>query len=281
MEQTQAAVAAALAEARAHGLRGEGRVVRDLTNVLIHLEPARVIARVPLTLRRLRPPLWFAQEVELVQYLADQGAPVAPPAATLDPGPHERDGFLVSFWDYVAHDPDRADPPAVGQALERLHAALEHYRGSLPTYDRLAEVGELLGVLQPSQLVTQDELDGLRAVQRTLAGATPSVGRPLHGDAHFGNVLWTSDGPLWNDFENACTGPVEYDLACLAWRAAPGTLEALAAYGSYDARKVTQVTPNLALFLAAWTIVVVTRAPTEGGIAEARRRVRRALAHRP
>jgi hypothetical protein len=33
----------------------------------------------------------------------------------------------------------------------------------------------------------------------------------------------------------------------------------------------------LALFLAAWTILVVSRAPTEEGVAEARRRIRRAL----
>ncbi len=38
---------------------------------------------------------------------------------------------------------------------------------------------------------------------------------PLHGDAHLGNVFITSDGARWNDFENACRGPREWDTGCL------------------------------------------------------------------
>jgi aminoglycoside phosphotransferase (APT) family kinase protein len=36
--------------------------------------------------------------------------------------------------------------------------------------------------------------------------------QPIHGDAGLGNVLV---GPKWNDWEDACIGPVEWDLACL------------------------------------------------------------------
>ena len=36
--------------------------------------------------------------------------------------------------------------------------------------------------------------------------------QPLHGDAHLGNVL---GGPLWNDWEDTCLGPVGWDAACL------------------------------------------------------------------
>jgi Ser/Thr protein kinase RdoA (MazF antagonist) len=36
----------------------------------------------------------------------------------------------------------------------------------------------------------------------------------VHGDAWLGNVLWTPAGPLWSDFELACVGPRELDLAC-------------------------------------------------------------------
>jgi hypothetical protein len=85
------------------------------------------------------------------------------------------------------------------------------------------------------------------------------------------------DGPLWTDLENACSAPVEYDLACLSWRGQSGTHEALAAYGAHDEGLRDELEPVLALFLAAWTIVVVSRAPTPGGVAEARSRIRRAL----
>jgi len=48
---------AALAAAGDLGLPvGEPRVLRDLTNVLVHLDRAPGVARVPVTLARLRPP---------------------------------------------------------------------------------------------------------------------------------------------------------------------------------------------------------------------------------
>ena len=44
----------------------------------------------------------------------------------------------------------------------------------------------------------------------------PAVGqRIVHGDSHPGNVLWTSGGPLWGDWEDAHLAPLEWDLACL------------------------------------------------------------------
>jgi hypothetical protein len=91
-------------------------------------------------------------------------------------------------------------------------------------------------------------------------------------------VLWSPDGPLWTDLENACRGPVEYDLACLLWRGAPGTEDAVAAYGRYDAELASRLEPYLAVFLAAWTIVVVERDPRPGARAELRRRIERATA---
>jgi hypothetical protein len=38
---------------------------------------------------------------------------------------------------------------------------------------------------------------------------------PLHGDVWSGNLAITSDGPLWLDFEAACSGPLEWDLVGL------------------------------------------------------------------
>ena len=39
--------------------------------------------------------------------------------------------------------------------------------------------------------------------------------RPLHGACHLGHVINTERGHLWLDFDNACLGPVEWDLSCL------------------------------------------------------------------
>jgi hypothetical protein len=269
------AVAAVVAVARAQGLPADRpRVVRDLTNVLVHLEPAPVVARVPVTLARLRSPEWFAQTLALARFLADAGAPVAPPTDEVDPGPHTHDGLLVELWEYVEHDRSRFDAAAAGRSLRELHRALETYPGRLPASDRLEEVGLLLDSLQPSEVVPADDLAALREAHARLGASAVRDGRPLHGDAHLRNILWSPDGPLWTDLENACRGPVEYDLAAIVWRRQEGMEEALAAYGPYDAELVERVTPSLALFLAAWTIPIVERDRwSEGGRAELRRRL--------
>jgi hypothetical protein len=273
-----APLAAALAVAREHGLpTRRPRIVRDMTNVLVHLAPAPVVARVPLTFTLTRGAEWFAQEVELAGFLAARGAPVAPPAAQVDPGPHLHEGLLVTLWAYVDHDLARADPALAGRSLRELHDALAAYSGVLPACDRLDEVANLLGRLEPSPLASAAELATMRAACRRVSPLPP--GQPLHGDAHLRNILWTREGPLWSDLENACSGPVEFDLASLLWRGMPGSDEALAAYGDHDPALVEAAEPALTLCLAAWTLVVATRVGTEGVTAEARRRVERALAH--
>ena len=211
----------------------------------------------------------------MATFLLGAGAPVVPPTSLVDPGPHDSGSFVVSFWTYVEHDLGRFDAGAVGRSLQTLHETLARYPGSLPSCDRLQEIRTLLAQLEPDHLVSRDELDRLRALADHLRPAP--AGRPLHGDSHFRNVLWSPEGPLWNDLENACSGPIEYDLACLRWRNEPGTDEALAAYGVYDERVLDEVTPLLVLFLAAWTILVARRVPSPAGEAEARRRIKFAL----
>jgi hypothetical protein len=274
---TERALAAITAAARERSLPVDRpRILRDATNVLVRLEPAPVIARVPITLARLRPPSWFEQEVALARFLAEAGAPVAPPSAEVDPGPDQQDGLLVTFWQHVDHDPDRFDATHAGRSLGELHEALAGYDGPLPSYDRLDEVDRLLATLRPSANVSQAQLEALRATHERIPPPPATADRPLHGDSHLNNVLWSPAGPLWTDLENACRGPVEYDLACLLWRDAAGTADAVAAYGPFDAELEASTEPYLALFLAVWTIVVVERDPRPGALAESQRRIERA-----
>lgn len=271
-------IEAAVSVAREQGLRVDAPVVlRDLTNVVVRLDPSPIVARVPITLARLRGREWFELEVRAVSWLAEAGAPVAPPAGAVDPGPHERDGLFVSLWDVIDHDPDRTDPAAGGRSLRELHEALASLPEKLPPFHRMDEISALLGLLRPSQLITQDEIDGLREVLALLAARPRPPLRPVHGDAHLGNVLWCPDGPRWTDFENLCAGPVEYDLACTSWRSRPQDEGALVAYGQHDERLRDSMEPYLALFLAPWTVTILERHPTPSGIAEARRRISRAL----
>lgn len=252
------ALHAALTVARAHGLPTDRpRIVRDLTNLLAHLEPAPVVVRVQLTLSQLRGRAWAEREVEAARFLAAAGAPIAPPTDDVDPGPHEQDGLLVTFWRWIDHDESRADPAAAGRALRELHDAFSSYGGGLPTCDRLAEILPLL----PAEL--REFAQSLR----------PLDGQPIHGDAHLRNVLWSPAGPLWSDLENICRGPREYDLACLLYRPRPDYDAFLRAYGAYDDALVERANVYLALFLAAVTPLI------DGIGVEAQRRIERALAY--
>jgi hypothetical protein len=255
---------AALTAARAHGLPTSDRVVlRDLTNLIVLLRPAPIVARVQSTLGALRGLAWARTEIDAAQFLAAAGAPVAPPTSDVDPGPHDVDGLLVTFWAYIDHDPAFADATTAGRSLRELHETFATYDGQLPTCDRLDEVRKLLDV--PELREFADRL-------------SPLDGLPIHGDAHLGNVLWTRDGPLWSDLENICRGPREFDLACLRFRPSPETDAAIAAYGEHDPEAAERALVYVTLFLAAVTPLVADRVGV-GGRAEAQRRIDLALAY--
>jgi len=255
---------AALTAGRTHGLPTSDPVVlRDLTNVIVHLRPAPVVARVQLTLGALRGVAWARTEIDAARFLAAAGSPIAPPVTDVDPGPHEVDGLLVTFWHFVDHDPALADAAIAARSLHELHEAFAAYDGELPTCDRLDEV---------RRLVDDPEL---RAFAQRLP---PLDGGPIHGDAHLGNVLWTRDGPLWSDLENICRGPREFDLACLRFRPSPEADAAIAAYGEHDAEAVERALVYVTLFLAAVTPLVADRVGV-GGRVEAQRRIDVALAY--
>jgi hypothetical protein len=119
---------AALSLARAHGLTvDEPVVLRDLSNLLVHLRPAPVVARVATTTAAARGGglEWLEREVELARYLVARGAPVVAPAVELPPGPHLHEGWAITFWHHVDYDPDRPPTGAdVGAALRVLHEEL-------------------------------------------------------------------------------------------------------------------------------------------------------------
>jgi Ser/Thr protein kinase RdoA (MazF antagonist) len=261
-------VEAATAVAARLGLDvGEPRLLRDLTNVVVHLAPSPFVARVPLTFTRLRGRAWVEREVALVAALAAAGGRVAAPSEGVDPGPHEEDGFLVTLWDYVDHDSDRElEAARAGVALRDIHDLLARADASgLPHFARLDEIEALVAALQLDAV----DRDVFRRALDVAAGAVEAIDTPLqpvHGDAHPGNVLRGSSGPRWSDFENACLGPRELDLACTEIRARARGRTAeddalIAGYGEHDRELVAAIVPIHSLFLAAWTFALAERTP--------------------
>jgi Ser/Thr protein kinase RdoA (MazF antagonist) len=215
--EDRAALDAAVSVARTHGLRVDDAVIlRDQLNVLVHLRPAPVVARVAGTITRARTgPAWQEREISVAGHLARAGAPVVAPSAELPPGPHVHAGRVISFWDYVPPTDPVFDPVAAGEALAHCHEALRSYDGSLPLLGTVTEAEALL-----ARLAAEETIDPATATTLLLRfqeigpmlSALRSPVQPLHGDAHLGNVL---GGRLWNDWEDTCLGPVGWDAACL------------------------------------------------------------------
>jgi thiamine kinase-like enzyme len=106
----------------------------------------------------------------------------------------------------------------VGDLLFQLHSGLRDYPGSLLSY--AGDLKQMEKVLYDSpglSTLTAAEHALVREQYVELRDAIPTniVLRPIHGDPHFGNLLVSDTGPGWIDFEGACLGPVEWDLASL------------------------------------------------------------------
>ena len=143
------AVAAALAVSRNLGLHCSDapEVIADGSNVLVHLVPSPVVARVATTTALVRKPAqwWLALDLDLAGYLAARNFPVVPPSRELPPGPHLHDGLALTFWEFVEHDRNYiANAQEVGLFLRDFHAELRGYSGPLCRLSPFAEIPQWL-----------------------------------------------------------------------------------------------------------------------------------------
>jgi len=233
--RTARAVAAATAAGRSLGLPvDDPRVLHDVFSVVVHLAPAPVVARVPTMLPRSYAedpgPQTGRQRTELAVtgWLADRGQPVVAPTPLLPREPVRRDGFSMTFWEYVDERRD-VDPPLEQRfdMTARLHAALRDYDGPglgfwapLRDYigDGLAELKDRPDLLDPADHQRAqrqwDEIGPALASREAFEAAFPGVAvQPIHGDAPSYNLICTAAGLRWSDFELVTVGPVEFDLA--------------------------------------------------------------------
>lgn len=253
------AVEAATAIAAAHGLRVTDPVpVGTGSNVIVHLRPAPVVARVmtgTVVLHR-DPRAWLTRELEVGRFLAGR-APVVAPTREADPGPYERDGLWLSLWEHMVLRPGPLAASEVGQALRDLHDALAQYPGTLPPRSAvLQEIDWLLRALGDDGADLAAERDRLADFIRDQRDAPDQ--QPLHGDASFSNLLVTADGPRWNDLEDVCVGPVEWDVAGVVadareQRGEAFAAEVLATYGNRcDPDVLARVDAVHALYGTLW-----------------------------
>lgn len=209
------------------GVRAEPRVVADRSNLVLTLDPEGVVARVAMATSLVRVGMtWLRREVELSRWLAAEGATVTVPSRLIDPGPHERAGLVISFWERESLTSERADAREAGAALATIHRALARYpEGRLPAWGGFHEAREVFARVRRAGVLDSRELARVEAswdaAERVVesAGARTASLQAVHGDAHIGNVLATARGAVWTDWEDAFVGPVEWDIASLRSKA--------------------------------------------------------------
>ena len=253
----RAGLAAAVSVARQQGLAADDpRVLSSRGNLIVHLAPAPVVARVATLTAwtRSNPFCWLAREVAVAGYAALQGGPVIPPTDLADPGPHRHDGLALSLWTYRPASPDRAAAAEAGTELARLHIALAGYAGDLPVMSPARDqITEGLAALERERVLDPATVARLRARHRAVLAWLDSLESPaavLHGDAHAGNLMRSGGRWHWFDLEETCRGPRQWDLAVLAGGQAADATVALAAYAAVSGTRVPAAA-ELAPFHAA------------------------------
>lgn len=233
--RTERAVAAAAAAGRDLGLRvDDPRVLYDAFSVIVALDPSPVVVRVPTVLpRSLRtdPDRQTAQqqsELAAAGWLADHGHPVVPPSPLVPREPVRRDGFSMTFWQFVEQVPaTETDFRQRFGKTARLHTVLRDYVDHELTFwtqfgtyitdalDELEQQPDLLDAADLQRAQRQWETIGPLVTSRTVFESRfPGVDvQPVHGDAPYYNMIATPDGELWSDFELVTLAPVESDLA--------------------------------------------------------------------
>lgn len=282
-EPTVTPTESAVAVGRSLGLRVERPVVlRDSLSLLVHLAPAPVLARVDLRPPLVRPTETLTDSLALAAYLAGEGLPVAPPVDEVDPGPHVGPGgWRLTLWRFFETINVAPDPRDVGRSLRAIHEAAAAYEGPMRQVGPLAEIRRLADAAESER---PREVALLRRHADALQLPELPV-QPLHGDAHLGNVLATTSGLRWVDWEESWRGPIAWDLACFEHRRRVfGELEeeigtALSGYGAYDADAVAAYGWLITVYAAALGLVL-----SAGGLdlgEEARRRLAWLEAQRP
>jgi Phosphotransferase enzyme family len=262
-----AAADAAVSVAAGFGIsRTRPVILADGANVIIHLSPSPVVAKVAARTTEVRPDAaaWLQRELDIVSFLTGAGAPVMAPSPEVPVAVHRADGQVMSFWTYLkpagAALPDEA---TIGTMLRDLHAVLRACPGAVPELAPLRDIPAFLARPQ-TRLSDRDKAALASALRRLTAelDAASATGQVLHGDAGAGNLMATGADWVWHDFEDACSGPVAWDLAPSAASARLDGARVLAAYGdAVDPGQLAVCRQLRLLHLTVWYSLYAERLP--------------------
>lgn len=206
------------------------RVLGVGANVVVHLAPSPVVARVATLTAEMRTTSgtaisYFQRERDITTALSKNGHNTIAPTAVVDPGPHDVDGLQFLLLQYRALEPldlsSKEHAVLAARAFVELSealAGLEQGTGSSGfDSDRGHPWNEINMLLRTVRDATDPvALTRIMDVLGQLRDAEPDEPQQLvHGDAHRVNVAFSDGEIVWIDFEEANYRPQTWDLATL------------------------------------------------------------------
>ena len=216
-----------------------------------------------------RPGRWSKEAIlaehRFLKELEEVEIPVATP---IDLGDGETIGTVDGIYYSLFPRKGGRNPEELGdeqvQMLGRLVGRIHNIGAMAPAPERInlnpTSYGRAnLEFLLSHELIPEDARENYKAtVEALLMRIEPMFNGVknlrIHGDCHFGNVLWTPDGPTFLDFDDMANGPAVQDV----WMLVPGyddhakqqreiLIEAYEAFREFDRSELRLIEPLRAL----------------------------------
>jgi aminoglycoside phosphotransferase (APT) family kinase protein len=244
----------------------EPAVLADGANVIVHLRPSPVVAKVAASTPVVRadPGAWLQRELDLALFLMRAGAPVMAPSPEIPATVYHRDGHVMTFWTYLRPaGTGLPDEGTIGSMLRDLHAVLRTDPGAPPVLAPLGDIPAFLA--RPQTLLSAADVCLLTETYTRLTGDLTPTAAPrqvLHGDAGIGNLMAADGQWVWHDFEDTCSGPAAWDLAATTASPRLDRSRVLAAYGDpVDPVQLRTCEQLRRLHLTIWYALYAERLP--------------------
>ncbi|WP_195575570.1 phosphotransferase [Paenibacillus sp. 1001270B_150601_E10] len=186
-------------------------------NLIIHLAPYPIVARLANIVSKDEAGQAYKRlhrELHVARHLHFKNVPVLLPTELTDAGPYIVDGTWMTLWTYVP--PVQLQRPTPGEAVklvDDLSKAMKDFVGELPAlgvWERTAQSAERL--MRSSDKRIHSLLTLFHKVDKQMRLETRFL-IPCHGDAHARNLVPSSAGWLWTDFEDVSLMPLYWDQA--------------------------------------------------------------------
>ncbi len=192
-------------------------ILSESGNLIIHLSPHSVVARVATYVSKENPKkssMLLARELRVAEHLKNWGVPVVSPINFASAGPYDLGGIWMTFWNYITPTKLNLSASEAIRLLSNLTIAMKDFSDKLPVlgvWERVKMSAERLN--KDSDLNIKPLVDLFYRTDHQMRIIEPTHLWPAHGDAHSRNLVPSTEGWLWTDFEDASLMPKYWDVA--------------------------------------------------------------------